>query len=109
MGHRIRRYVVRALAVLALLAVLVWTGDWLLLRHTVTQDGEAFGEVEVHYRFAVRLKNKRIEQSSEKPQMVECVHSMLPHYDDPPCWYLKRHTEQLQTLDGSPWHFFYEE
>ena len=109
MGRRIRRFVKCALAAVVLLGALVWAADWLLLRHTVAQDGEAFGEVEVHYRFAVRLKNKRIEQSSERPRQVECVHSLFPHYDETPCWYLVRHKDQLEAIDGSPWHFFYEE
>jgi hypothetical protein len=34
---------------------------------------------------------------------------MFPHYDETPCWYLKRHTNQSQELDGRPWRFFYEE
>ena len=109
MAQRIRRYVKLTLAAGILLAALVWTADWLLLRHKVAADGDAFGEVQVHYRFAVRLKNRRIEQSSEKPKWEECVHSLFPHYDDTPCWYLERHTNQLQTLDGGPWHFFYQE
>jgi hypothetical protein len=109
MGQRIRKYMTRALAVAVLLAALVWTIDWLILRHKVSQDCDAFGEVEVRYRFSIRLKNRRMEQRSEKPQMVECVHSMFSHYDEAPCWYLERHKNQMQTLDSGPWHFFYEE
>jgi hypothetical protein len=106
-GQRIRRYVKRALAAAVLLAAAVWTADWLVLRHTVAQDGDAFGEVEVHYRYAVHLKNNRIEQdSAAKPSIVECVHSIFPHYDETPCWYVERHKEQFQELDGSPWRFF---
>jgi hypothetical protein len=109
MGQRIRRYIKRALAATVVLAALLWSADWLLLRRTIARNGEAFGEVEVHYRFAIHLKNKRIEQSPTKTRVEECVHSMFPHYDEQPCWYLARHTEQLQTLDGGRWHFWYEE
>jgi len=107
MGRRILRYVRRTLAALVLLAALIWTADWLALRHRVAQDGEAYGEVEVRYRIALHLKNRRIDQRSEKPRMVECVRSMFPHYDDPPCWYLERHPDQIEDLDGGRWHFFY--
>ena len=99
----------RALAGALLLAALVWIADWLVLRHTVRQGGEAFGEVEVHYRYAIHLKNRRIEQRNEKARMEECVRSLFPHYNDTPCWYLERHANQLQELNGGAWHFFYDE
>lgn len=105
----IRKYVKRVLAVVIVLAAILWTADWLLLRHRVAEDGVAFGEVEVHYHYAVRLKNKRVEQNPESSKVEECVHSMFPHYDETPCWFLERHTSQSQELDGRPWHFFYEE
>jgi hypothetical protein len=109
MGKRMRKYIIRTLGVAILLAALVWTVDWLLLHHKVAQDANAFGAVEVRYRFAIHLKNRRIEQRSEKPRMEECVHSMFPHYNESPCWYLARHPDQLEELDGGRWHFFYEE
>jgi hypothetical protein len=109
MRERIGKYLTRALAVSVLLVALMWMADWLVLRHRVARESEAFEEVEVHYRYAVHLKNRRIEQRSEKAKMEECVHSLFPHYDDTPCWYLKRHTEQFQELNGGAWHFFYDE
>lgn len=105
----IRKYTKRVMAVAIVVAALLWTVDWLLLRHRVAEEGEAFGEVEVHYHYGVRLKNKRVEQTRENSKVEECVHSMFPHYDETPCWYLKRHTNQSQDLDGRPWRFFYEE
>lgn len=105
----IRKYVRRLLTAAIVVAALLWTSDWLLLRHRVAEEGEAFGEVEVHYHYGVRLKNKRVEQTRENTKVEECVHSMFPHYDETPCWYLKRHTNQSQDLDGRPWRFFYEE
>jgi hypothetical protein len=108
MGKRIGRYVKGALAVVLLLAAIVWTADWLLLRRKVAQTQDAFGEVKVHRRYAIHLKNKQIEQRSEKPKMEECVHSMFPHYNETPCWYLAKHADQLIDLDSGPWHFFSE-
>ena len=99
----------RALAGVLLFAALAWTADWLVLRHKVAGDSDAFGEVEVHYRYAIHLKNKRIEQSPEKVKTVECVQSMFPHYDETPCWYLERHTDQFEELNGAPWRFYYEQ
>jgi hypothetical protein len=107
-GKRIGKYVKRALAVALLLAAIVWTTDWLLLRRKITQTQDAFGGVLVHRRYAIRLKNRQIEQRSEKPKVEECVHSVFPHYDETPCWYLEKHADQIIDLDGGPWHFFSE-
>jgi hypothetical protein len=108
MGKRIRKFLIRALAVMLILAAVLWTADWLLLRRKVAQTQDAFGEVKVHRRFAIHLKNKQIEERSEKPKMEECVNSMFPHYSESPCWYLQKHADQLIDLDGGAWHLFSE-
>ena len=105
MALPIRKYVKRALAAVVLLAALGWASDWLVLRYKVAHDG-GFDDVEVRYRFAVHLKNRRIEQRNEQPQMVECVESLFSHYAESPCWYLKRHANQAEDLDSGPWHFW---
>jgi hypothetical protein len=97
-----RRRLRLALVAAILLGAVVWTADYLILWRRA-----AFGQVDVHYRYAIHMKNQRIEQSSEKTATEECVSSLFPHYDETPCWYLRRHTEQLLNVDGSPWHFWY--
>jgi hypothetical protein len=109
MAQRIRKYIKRTLLAAILLAALVWTTDWLWLRHRIAQDSGAFGEIEVHYHVSVHMKNKRIEQHPDAPQMVECANSLFPHFNDPPCWYLARHPDQVENLDGRGWHFWYDE
>jgi hypothetical protein len=108
MGHRIRTWLKRAVMGAVLAAVVVWTGDWLLLRLKVARDRGAYGSVEVHYRYALHLKNKRIEQYTAKPRMQECVHSAFPHLNESPCWYVERHANDVQELDSAPWHFYYQ-
>ncbi len=108
MGKRVRRYLTRGLVVILLLAAMLWTVDWLLLRRKIAQPSDAFGQVEVHRRYAIHLKNRRIEQRTELPKMEECVHSMFPHYNDTPCWYLERHADQTFDVDSGPWRFFSE-
>jgi hypothetical protein len=104
-----RSYLKRALFVIVLAGAVAWTADWLTLRHRIAQDAAAYGWVEVHFRISVHMKNKRVETNPDLPQMVECVNSLFPHYDDLPCWYLERHKNQDQDLDGRPWHFYYDE
>ena len=98
----------RVVLAAVLAAAVVWTGDWLLLRLNMARDRGAFGSVEVHYRYALHLKNKRIEQYTAKPRMQECVHSAFPHLNESPCWYLERHANDVQELDSAPWHFYYQ-
>jgi hypothetical protein len=108
MGKRVRRYLKLALAIVLVSAAVVWTADWLLLRRHIAQTQDAFGQVEVHRRYAIHLKGRRIEQRTEKPQMEECVHSMFPHYGESPCWYLERHADQTLDVDSGPWRYFSE-
>ena len=108
MGRRIRTWVKRAAVTALLLAAVFWAGDWLVLRVKIARDRDAYGSVEVHYRYAFHLKNKRIEQYTAKPKMQECVRSVLPHMNESPCWYLERHANDVQELDAAPWHFYYQ-
>jgi hypothetical protein len=108
-AQRVRRYMKLGLGAIVLTAALIWGSDWLVLWIKAARNGNAFGQVEVHYSYAVRLKNKRTEQHPEQARMEECVHSLFPHYDDSPCWYLVRHTDQSENLDGRGWHFYSDE
>jgi hypothetical protein len=108
MGRRIKTWLKRAVMAAALAAAVVWAGDWLVLRLRIARDSGAFGAVEVHYRYALHLKNKRIEQYTAKPKMEQCVHSAFPHLNESPCWYLERHANDVQELDGGAWHFYYQ-
>jgi hypothetical protein len=92
-----------------LLAAGLWISDWLLLRIRIAADHNAYGQIQVHSSIAVHMKNKRIEQYPETARMVECVHSLFPHVDDSPCWYVQRHANEAELLDGRGWHFWYDE
>jgi len=103
MAKPIRKYVKAVFAIAILAAAVAWLADWLLL---LRNKADGFGQVEVHRRFAIHLKNRQIEQRMEKPHLQGCVHSIFPHYRQAPCWYLVRHANDLQDVDGSPWHFW---
>ena len=91
---------------IVILLAAAWVLDWLLLLRGMSAQGDAFGQVEIHRRFAIHLKNHQIEQRMEKPYLQGCVHSMFPHYRQTPCWYLVRHANDTQDLDGGAWHFW---
>lgn len=106
MAKPVRKFLKRALGMAILSTALAWTVDWLILRHKVTTDSGAFEEVMVRRRYAVHLKNRQIEQRNEQPHPEECINSLFPHYDELPCWYLKRHANDNEDLDGGAWHFW---
>lgn len=90
---------------LAALGGIVWLGDWLVLRHKMASSS-AFGQIEVQRRYQVSLKNRRIEQRTEKLHSEECVQSLFPHYGDDPCWYLADHARDVEDINGAQWHFY---
>ncbi|HEY7390636.1 MAG TPA: hypothetical protein VH640_19110 [Bryobacteraceae bacterium] len=84
----------RVLFITILVACLVYAGDYLSLRLQVPNRRPQFGSVLVERYYAVPLKNRRTEFMPAQPAPVTCVHSLFPHFGDPPCWYLSRHTRQ---------------
>ena len=93
----------RTLLAIVAAAALTWCADWAIL---AVRGANGFGSVEVRRRYAVHLKGKRVEQDLAKPETDDCVRSLFSHYDDLPCWYLKRHKDQVLDVDSSPWHFW---
>ena len=102
----VRKYVLRALGLAVLFTACLWAADWLRLRHNISSNNNGFGNVVVHRRFEIRLKNRQTEQRVEKPHPEACVNSLFPHYDQTPCWYLARHANDVQDLDGGSYHFW---
>jgi hypothetical protein len=102
----VRKYACRLLGFVVVLAACLWTIDWLRLRHNIAAGDSGFGSVEVHRRFEIRLKNRQTEQRVEKPHPESCVGSIFPHYNETPCWYLARHANDVQELDGGSYHFW---
>jgi hypothetical protein len=104
LGRIVRKILLFTLAGAIALGALAWTGDWLVWRHK--RESDAYGQILIRHRFAVKLKNRRIEQRSEKPHVEECVHSLFPHVDDNPCWYVAKHRDDVEDIDSGQWHFF---
>ncbi len=98
------KWLKRVVLGLAALLAVAWAADWIALRFRTNQ----FGQIEVHHRYALQLRNKQVEHLSEKPYSEECVYSFFPHYGDSPCWYVRRNADTTEKLDGRPWHFWAE-
>ena len=83
----------RVAIVAALVVVLLYGGDFAVLRTRSRQ----FGSVHVRVMYAVKMKNRQTEYLPEEPQDLSCVNSLFPQVGYAPCWYLTRH--RLQTID----------
>lgn len=84
----------RYFIVSALGAVLIYAGDYLSLRWRIPRNRPAFGSVRVHPYYAIPLKGGKTEIVSLDPVVRSCVHSLFPHLDANPCWYVQRHTRE---------------
>lgn len=81
------------IAALTLLG-LVWLGDYVTARHRIAIGASSFVEsVKVQPMYIVPHKDSRAEYVFGDPQMVNCLHSIFPHFGDNPCWYVKKHAQ----------------
>lgn len=71
--------------------VLVYAGDYVSLRARLPKS---VSTVEVQPYYAVPQRNGKTEIIMLDPEDDRCVESMFPHLGDPPCWYLRGHTQK---------------
>ncbi len=89
MRHVLARVIVSIVATLAVLYVI----DYAVLRYRVAGNKNPYGTVTVRPYYAVPRKDHRTEFMLDDPYDQTCVHSLFPHFGDPPCWYLTRHQQ----------------
>jgi hypothetical protein len=56
------------------------------------------GIVSIRSYYAVPRNDKREELMFNDPEDETCVNTLFPHQQMPPCWYLRRHTQQRISL-----------
>jgi hypothetical protein len=89
----------RILASVLILASLAYAGDYAVLRYRVANPkaGDAFGTVTMERLYAIPQKNGKIEYEfdAQHPEVnVSCVHSLFPHMNQNPCWYLQQQSQK---------------
>lgn len=92
-----RRVFLRAVLVLLLVLICVYVVDVLSLSLQIPKRPQ-FGSVHVQPYLAVPRKDGKTEFMMEEAVDEPCVHSMFPHFGDPPCWYLQRHKSKRDDL-----------
>jgi hypothetical protein len=88
----------RALAVLLILAAVVYAGDSIVLRYRMAKrSGAAFGTVQMERLYAIPQKSGKIDYEFDATQpmvTMTCVHALFPHAGYSPCWYLQRNSQK---------------
>jgi hypothetical protein len=51
--------------------------------------------VQIEQIYEIPHKDGRAEFAFGEPQNITCVHSLFPHLGYSPCWYVKRHKQQM--------------
>ena len=86
-------FLYRSLVIAVVVVAVVYIGDYVSLRYKIPGNRAQFGTVSVREMYAIHEKNNKIEYQFPPAQDQPCVHSLFPHFGDPPCWYLQRHTQ----------------
>ncbi len=97
-GASLRAWVARAAVAVLLLTFALYCGDYLSLRYEIPKGRPMFGSVRVDHFQAVPLKNGKNEYDPIGSEQVTCTRSLFPQLGDAPCWWLKRHREQVENL-----------
>lgn len=87
--------------------ILLWTAGAICLAAMVIYGGDVAvwqlrgapnGSVVVKPYLAVPRKDGRTEFIYQDPREQACASAIFQHGGAPPCWYLRRHTEQRINL-----------
>lgn len=80
----------RTLVIVVLSLFILYLGDYLSVRYRIPKGRDQFGVVKIRRYYAVTLKNRKTEFMFLPPENQVCVHSLFPHFNLSPCWYLSR-------------------
>jgi len=72
------------------LLLLLYLGDYLVLRYRITRN-TGLESMTIQRYYAVKQKDGTTQFMFTDPQGQSCVNSWFPHMGYAPCWYLNRH------------------
>ena len=93
-----KRGILRALLGIVALFGLTYAGDYCCLRYQIPRSRPQFGQVTVNVLYVIHVKGGKIQYEPGAQETDTCVHSLFPHFGDPPCWYAMRHTDKLINI-----------
>ena len=72
--------------------------DYAIFRIRVAINRNPYGSVTVNHYYAVAQKSGKTQFIFDPPQPEPCVHTLFPHQDFLPCWYLTKHPDQRTNI-----------
>ena len=75
--------------------ILLYAGDDLSARLRIPGNRQTLATVDVQMMWAIKQKNGRIDYQLGDRVTQTCLVSLFPHLGYQPCWYLRRHTQQV--------------
>jgi hypothetical protein len=87
------------LKIAILLVLAIYLGDYVSAKYQIPSGRQTLDTVEIQRDFALMQKDRKFEYLNSTVVEEECVLSLFPHFSDPPCWYLRRHTQQHVVMD----------
>jgi hypothetical protein len=94
---RIFDYAKTTLLVTLIGGFLLFCGDWLVVLYKIARHDAVIGVVTVHRTVTASLKNGKYDIYAMEPVDETCLNSLFPHQGYTPCWYLRRHSEQITS------------
>ena len=94
----VKRVLLWILSPLVAAFLLVFVGDYLSLRFRIPGGRAQFGQVVINPLYAIPVKGGKVQYEPGQQETDTCVHSLFPHFGDPPCWYLIKHTDRVINI-----------
>lgn len=91
-----RSIILRILTSVVTVAVLCYAGDDVVFRYRVWRNLSPYGSTTVDSYYAIPEKNQKTEYVYDSTRVERCVNSWFPHSGLAPCWYARRHTEEIK-------------
>lgn len=87
-----RRWTLRILLGVAVMAALLYVGDW----GVFLARGGPVGVIQVNQLLATPLKGNKMEYDFMGVVPVTCSRSIFPQRGNPACWWVERHKMQWE-------------
>lgn len=78
---------------------LVYGFDYASVSWKIHQGEQPFTDIVVNQVYTSTNKWKEVEWSRGAPVTERCVYSLFPHFGNRPCWYVQRHTMNVNNTD----------
>lgn len=88
------RWMGRLVVTSLVLAILGYAGDWLIFN----LRGGPTAKITVSHFLSTPLKNNKQELDYLGSEEALCSRTLFPQAGHDPCWYLRKHTNQVNNL-----------